>query len=240
MTVSFDPAAVCSYFYVPASREDLVAAAFANDADAVVFDLEHLTPDDEKDKARKLVAEVVATDPPKPVLVRINAAATALFEADLDAVTGPGLSAVRIPKSEDPRGVRAIARALDDRRAAAGIARVIGLQVMVETAAGIQAADRLAESTHLVQSIGLGEGDLKADLGTSDDDGLFFSRAAVVVAARAAGLPGPVQVTFPPAGSLDALRVSTEFGVRLGYRSRTLLNPEHIAVVNEIYGRAHR
>ena len=67
MSSVFD--SIRSYFYVPAYREDLVAAAFDNDADAVVFDLEHLTPDDQKDKGRRLVAEVIAIEQPKPVLV---------------------------------------------------------------------------------------------------------------------------------------------------------------------------
>lgn len=237
MTTIFDPATVRSYFYVPASREDLVAAAFDNDADVVVFDLEHLTPDDEKDKARKLVAEVIATETPKPVLVRINSVPEGLVGVDLDAIVGPGLAAVRIPKTEAAADVRTVAKELDRRRAAAGIARVIGLQVMVETAAGVLVSAQLAQATHLVESIGLGEGDLKADLGTATDEGLFLSRAQLVVAARAAGLPGPVQVTFPRGGDLETLRKSTELGKSLGYSSRTLLNPDHVAVVNEIYGK---
>lgn len=237
MTTQFDPAAIRSYFYVPASREDLVAAAFDNDADAVVFDLEHLTPDDEKDKARKLVAEVVATVQRKPLLVRVNSVPAGLLADDLDAIVGPGLTAVRVPKSELAADVRTVARELDRRRAATGITRVIGLQVMIETAAGVLASSDLAAADHLVESVGLGEGDLKADLGTTTDDGLFASRAQLVLAARAAGLPGPVQVTFPPGGTLDALRRSTELGRSLGYTSRTLLNTDHINLVNEIYGK---
>lgn len=236
MTAQFDPAKIRSYFYVPAGNEDLVAAAFDNEADAVVFDLEDLTPQDQKEKGRKLVADVIATLPPKPVLARINAVGNGHLDADLDAITGPGLAAIRVPKSVNPAEVRTVARELDRRRAAAGIARVIGLQVMVETAAGVLAALELAQATHLVESIGLGEGDLKRDLGTATDDGLLGSRAQLVLAARAARLPGPVQVTFPPDGAQDALRTSTELGRSLGYSSRTLLNPAHIPTVNAIYG----
>jgi citrate lyase subunit beta/citryl-CoA lyase len=236
MPTLFDPATTRSYFYVPAGDEDLVAAAFDNDADAVVFCLEDLTPADRKEAGRKLVADIIATSPPKPVLVRINAVGTGHLDADLNAVVGPGLSAVRVAKSINPAEVRTVAKELDRRRAAAGIARVIGLQVMVETAAGVLAAPQLAVATHLVESIGLGEGDLKKDLRTTTDTGLFASRAQIVLAARAAGLPGPVQVTFPKGGSEDALRASTELGRSLGYSSRTLINPAHIATVNEIYG----
>ncbi|ANI39997.1 HpcH/HpaI aldolase/citrate lyase family protein [Mycolicibacterium vaccae] len=236
MTLQFDPAKIRSYFYVPAGDENLVAAAFDNEADAVVFDLEDLTPPDRKDIGRKLVSEVITGAPPKPVLVRVNAVGTGYLDADLDAIVGPGLSAIRVAKSVRADEVRLVAKELDRRRATAGITRVIGLQVMVETAAGVLAVPELAAADHLVESIGLGEGDLKKDLGTTTDEGLFASRAQVVLAARAAGLPGPVQVTFPPGGDADALRASTELGRRLGYTSRTLLNPAHIPVVNEIYG----
>lgn len=236
MTAQFDPAAVRSYFYVPAGDEDLVAAAFDNDADAVVFCLEDLTPAERKDAGRKLVADVITTTPPKPVLVRINAVGTGHLDADLEAIVGPGLSAIRVAKSVRADEVRTVAKELDRRRAAAGIVHVIGLQVMVETAAGVLAVAELAQADHLVGSIGLGEGDLKKDLGTATDEGLFTSRAQVVLAARAAGLPGPVQVTFPKGGNEDALRASTELGRSLGYSSRTLLNPAHVPVVNEIYG----
>ncbi|WP_299564263.1 aldolase/citrate lyase family protein [uncultured Mycolicibacterium sp.] len=236
MTTPFDPAAVRSYLYVPAADPDRVAAAFDNDADAVVFDLEDLTPPDQKPLGRKLVGEVVAGTPPKPVLVRINSLRAGVLAEDLDAIVGPGLAAVRVPKSENPDDIRTIARELDRRRAERGIVKVIGLQVMVETAAGVLAGPQLARATHLVESIGLGEGDLKRDLATTTDEGLFASRAQIVLAARAAGLPGPVQVTFPPGGTLEELRASTELGRSLGYASRTLLNPDHIPLVNEIYG----
>lgn len=236
MTSQFDPARIRSYFYVPAGDEDLVAAAFDNEADAVVFCLEDLTPADRKDAGRKLVAEVIATTPPKPVLVRINAVGTRHLDSDLDAVVGPGLAAIRVAKSIRADEVRTVASELDRRRAAAGITRVIGLQVMVETAAGVLAIAELAQADHLVGSIGLGEGDLKKDLGTATDEGLFVSRAQVVLAARAAGLPGPVQVTFPKGGDENALRASTELGRSLGFSSRTLINPAHVSVVNEIYG----
>jgi citrate lyase subunit beta/citryl-CoA lyase len=236
MTTQFNPAAIRSYFYVPAGDEELVGKAFDNEADAVVFDLEDLTPEDRKDAGRKLVAEVISGTPPKPVLVRINAIDTPHLSDDLDAIVGPGLSAVRVPKSEHPADIRTVARELDRRRAEAGIARMIGLQVMVETAAGVLAAAKLAQATHLVESIGLGEGDLKKDLRTATDEGLFSSRTQIVLAARAARLPGPVQVTFPPSGSLEELKTSTELGRSLGYSSRTLLNPDHIPTVNAIYG----
>lgn len=236
MTTHFDPARIRSYFYVPAGDENLVAAAFDNEADAVVFCLEDLTPEDRKDAGRKLVADIIATAPPKPVLVRINAVGTGHLDADLEAIVGPGLSAIRVAKSIRADEVRFVAGELDRRRAAAGITPVIGLQVMVETAAGVLAIAELARADHLVQSVGLGEGDLKKDLRTATDEGLFASRAQVVLAARAAGLPGPVQVTFPKGGDEAALRASTELGLSLGFSSRTLLNPAHVPVVNEIYG----
>lgn len=225
-----------SYLYVPAHRADLVKTAYEHESDAVVFDLEDLCPPPDKDAGRELVSQVVAAPTPKPTLVRINESESGRTSDDIKAIVGPGLYAVRTPKAEEPGEIRAVARWIDEAREAAGLTAEIGLQVMVESALGIEHAFDLARATHTVWYLGIGEGDLRKNLGTSADEGLAYSRGRVVVASRAAGLPGPVQVTFPAAGSETDLRASTELGRAFGFSGRSLLNTDHIQAVNEIYG----
>lgn len=224
-----------SYLYVPAHREDLVKTAYDHDSDAVLFDLEDLVPAADKDAGRELVSQLLTAPTPKPTLVRINELSSGRTHADIKAIVGPGLFAVRTPKAEDPEEVRTIARWTDEARTAAGLVPQIGLQVMVESALGIENAFDLARATDTVWYLGIGEGDLHKSLGTSAEEGLAFSRGSVVVASRAAGLPGPVQVTFPPGGSEADLRASTELGRAFGFSGRSLLNTTHIRAVNENY-----
>ncbi|MCF7550632.1 CoA ester lyase [Pseudonocardia sp. WMMC193] len=220
-----------SYLYVPAFRAD--AAAERGAAGAVVLDLEHLTPDEDKAEGRRRATAYLEAAR-WPVLVRVNHPSTGLVEQDLDAIVRPGLHAVRLPKTEHPDEVRHVARLIEELRVERGLVRTIGLQVMVETARGVESIAALARATHTVWGVGLGEGDLSADLGTRADEGLALSRSSVVLAARSAGLPAPVQVTY--GGAPDGLRPSTELGRRLGFGSRTVLDPAYAETVNEIYG----
>ena len=227
-----------SYLYAAPANRAAVAGGFASEADALVLDLEDLTPAAQKAEARLAatahLAEAVARG--RATLVRINAAESDdVIAADLDAVIREGLVAVRLPKSEDPARIRDIARRIEDLRVARGLVATIGLQVMVETARGIEALPQLVRATHTIWSLGLGEGDLKATTGVTSDTGLHFARSAVTFAARAAGLPAAVQVAYPPEGSEEGLVASTRLGRDLGFGARSLLNPQHVAAVHAIY-----
>src|SRR4051794_21225911 len=59
----------------------------------------------------------------------------------------------------------------------------------------------------------------RTSLAVSGDLGLAWARSRVVVAARAAGLPAPVQSLYPDVGDLDGLAASCSFGRSLGSRS---------------------
>src|SRR6185437_11370484 len=80
-----------------------------------------------------------------------------------------------------------------------------------------------------------GEADLRADLGVSDDAGLTWARSRVVVAARAAGLPAPVQSVYPDVANLDGLADSCRMGRALGFRGRAAIHPAQLPVIAEAY-----
>src|SRR5688572_10554686 len=77
-----------SYLFVPATRPDRIAKAFASGADAVIVDLEDAVALDAKDTARAALAN--ALNPERPVIVRINAATTLWFAEDLRLCRAPG------------------------------------------------------------------------------------------------------------------------------------------------------
>ncbi|MEU0479087.1 aldolase/citrate lyase family protein [Streptosporangium sp. NPDC006013] len=229
-----------SYLYVSPATLDAVREADGSPADAVVLDLEDLTPEAAKDQARAVTEHFLSAAPARPTLVRVNASRDdGTLEKDLEAVVGPGLTAIRLPKSEDTGRIRWIAGLVEELRVRRNLVRTIGLQVMVETARGVNRLPELAVATHTVWSIGLGEGDLRAELGTSTDEGLAYARGHLVYAAAAAHLPPPVQVAFPPGGTAEELRRSTELGRSLGFGSRSILTAEHVAGVHAVYPAPH-
>jgi citrate lyase subunit beta/citryl-CoA lyase len=99
----------------------------------------------------------------------------------------------------------------------------------------VERAYDICRADPLVAGLVLGEADLAADLGTSDDDGLRYARSRCVVAARAAGLPPPVQSVYPNVRDLDGLRASCEQGRRLGFLGRSAIHPKQVPVINAAY-----
>ena len=218
-----------SYLYVPGSDSRMIEKAFASTADAVVLDLEDAVAPRQKEQARLQVRDALRRQPGKPVAVRLNAVRSGALEADIVAVAGPWLSMVRIPKVESAEDVRRVAELLARADCAATI------QCLLESALGVERAFEIALADNRVAALGLGEADLSADLGVTDDAGLTYARSRVVVAARAAGLPGPTQSVYTNIRDLDGLRRSTMDGKRMGCTARSVIHPSQLAVVNELY-----
>jgi citrate lyase subunit beta/citryl-CoA lyase len=83
--------------------------------------------------------------------------------------------------------------------------------------------------------ISLGEADLAADLGVRDEAGLLYARSRLVVATRAAGLPGPVQSVYTNVRDEEGLRRSTEEGKNQGFVGRSAIHPNQLSTINEVF-----
>lgn len=213
-----------SYLYVAGHDEHRIAKAYTTEADCVVLDLEDAVPATRRAQARTTVAAVLAGQPAKPTQVRLGPD----WEADLRAV-GPSMSAVRIPKCESADRIRAVAEVLGELGSAARIVAV------VESARGLEAASGLATAHERVAGIMLGEADLSADLGVSCDEGLLYARLRIVAAARAAGLPGPVQSVYVDVADTEGLRRSSLWGRSVGFTGRSAVHPRQLAPINAAF-----
>ena len=218
-----------SYLYVPGSDPRRIEKALASDADAVVLDLEDAVAPNRKEEARETVADVLRSEPSKPVFVRVNAIGSTLAEEDIAAVAGPHLTGLRLPKTESVEAVRRVAEQLEDLECKAGI------QCLIESALGLELAFEIARAHKRIASLSLGEADLAADLGVRDEAWLLYARSRVVVASRAAGLPGPVQSVYTNVRDTDGLRRSTVEGKKGGFLGRSAIHPNQIPVINEVF-----
>ena len=159
---------VITLLYVPGDQPARVAKALASAADVVIVDLEDAVRPEAKAAARDNLGSLLdGVDPSLGLQVRINALTTKWVDADLAAVSAlpPGVG-VRIPKCEDPLALDDLDRRLGSRP----------LHLLVESALGVETAYALTQCAG-VASIGLGEADLRADLGVIDDAGLLWARA---------------------------------------------------------------
>ncbi|GAA3727327.1 CoA ester lyase [Plantactinospora mayteni] len=207
--------------YVPGDRPDRFGKAVDSGADAVILDLEDAVAATRKGYARGAAAEFVAETRRVPVFVRVNELTGPDVAADLDALAGaPGLAGLRLPKVESPRSVRAVA------------ARVpVPLHPLVESAVGVERAYEIAGADPAVASIGLGEADLRSDLGVTAEEGLAWVRGRIVVAARAAALPPPLLPVYPNVTDLSGLAESCAAGRRMGFLGRTAIHPRQLPVI---------
>ena len=218
-----------SYLYVPGSDPRRIEKALASEADAVILDLEDAVAPNRKEEARTTVAEVLRSEHEKPVFVRINAPDSVLAEEDVEAVAGPRLAGLRLPKTESPESVRRVAQRLENLGCEAG------LQCLIESALGLELAFEIARAHEKVVGMSLGEADLAADLGVRGDAGLLYARSRLVAATRAAGLPGPVQSVYTNVRDTEGLRRSTMEGKNMGFVGRSAIHPAQIEVINEVF-----
>ena len=137
-----------SYLFVPGNRPERFDKALASGADAVIVDLEDAVPADQKDAARALVAAWLSAA--RPVVVRINAADTPWFNADVALCGQAGVAAVMLSKSERVEDLAAIGNGLP-------------LIPLIESAAGFDALRAIAAAPN-VQRLAFGAIDFQLDL----------------------------------------------------------------------------
>lgn len=228
--------AVLTWLYAPGDRPDVVAKALRSGADVVLVDLEDAVAPARKEYARAATAELLAEPVPGParVHVRLNALDGPLFAADLAALAGlPGLGGLRLPKVAGPGDVASVLR-LHRELAGPGTA-VPGLYPLLESALGLENAFAIATADPAVRGLALGEADLRADLGVTEEDALTWPRVRTVVAARAAGLAPPAQSVYPDVRDLDGLDASCRRGRALGFLGRAAIHPRQLPVIARAY-----
>jgi citrate lyase subunit beta / citryl-CoA lyase len=214
-----------SWLFVPGSRRERFAKAAASGASQVIVDLEDAVPASDKEQARADTARWLAGG--AAAWVRINGAGTPWHESDLDALQGStGLRGVVVPKAERPEELSRIARRLP-----AGS----GLVALVETAVGIQSAGALA-ATPGVTRLAFGSVDFALDIDAAEtDEALLFARAALVVAARAAGSPPPLDGVTVETRDATAVRGASLRSRKLGFGGKLCIHPAQVPIVERSF-----
>lgn len=219
-----------SYLYVSGSQPRRIEQAYESGADAIVIDLEDSVPAAQKDFAREVAAAYTAGVVRKPTYVRVNSMRSGRCEDDVQAVVGPGLSGVRLAKTQMPQEVEALARVLTE----VGSPAVIHL--LFESAYGLETAYESATAAPAVGMIGIGEYDLRAELNCALDGVMMDAcRTTLIRTARAAGLPSPSQGVYPDVYNLEDLLASSQHGKALGFMGRMAIHPVQIPTIHEVY-----
>jgi citrate lyase subunit beta / citryl-CoA lyase len=210
-----------SYLFAPGHNEKLLGKVFQAGADAIVLDLEDAVPPEAKERARTMVAAVVAG---MQAIVRVNAPRTAQCAADLDAV-GAHAAGIRIPKCESAADVEWVAER----------APGVPLICAIETATGVLAAEEIAAVAGVAQ-LSMGGVDLRRDLRAGSGNlATLHVRSHLVVVSRAAGLDPPIDSVYPRLGDDDGLRDETEFAYSLGFFGKSAIHPRQVPILHEVF-----
>ncbi len=219
------PVRTRSYLFVPATRPDRIAKAFAAGADAVIVDLEDAVALDAKDTARAALAN--ALNPERPVIVRINAATTQWFAEDLRLCRAPGIAAVMLPKTESSTELRDV---ID------GIGRTLPLLPLVETARGLWNVLEIAQAPG-VQRLAFGTIDFQLDLSLTGagHEELAPFRAQLVLVSRVAGVLSPIDGPTAAFDDPQAVRADALRARRAGFGAKLCIHPQQVECVNESF-----
>jgi citrate lyase subunit beta/citryl-CoA lyase len=213
--------------YVPADRADRVAKALSLGADVVIVDLEDAVAPVAKPAAREALPSLLAARGTRRVQVRVNALGSPWADEDLAMVgTLDAEVELRLPKVSSADTVDAALEAMGSPRP---------VHCLLESAVAVERAFNIARHSPAVASIALGEQDLRSELGVTAGRGLDWARGRTVVAARAAGLPPPVQSVFPAVRDVDGLARSCREGRTLGVLGRCAIHPDQLAVIRAAY-----
>lgn len=235
------PRLLRSVLFVPGNDQRKLGKAGATGADLVVIDLEDAVAESEKTAARAIARQAVAAvAADAPAAVRVNGIDSGRLADDVAAVAAAELAAIVVPKVESAGALEAAEQALEraerDRGLAAGR---IGLIVLLETPLGIARCEEIllsAPSRTIAAMFGVA--DFSAALGvevTEDGTELLFARGRLVVAARAAGLPGPIDGPFLRIDDIPRLLTDSRRSRALGFEGRVALHPSQVEPINRAF-----
>lgn len=212
-----------SLLFVPGSRPERFKKALESGADAVIIDLEDAVAPGDKDSARATLAAWL--DPRHPVLVRINAADTPWFGADLVLLAKPGIVGVVLPKAERPEDLLAASRG----------AHGLPVLALIESALGFEHCRALARTANVERLI-FGTIDFMADMNMrcSEDELLPF-RTELVLASRLAGIAPPIDGVCTAIDDIELLENEGRRARRLGFGGKLCIHPRQVPVVNRCF-----
>ena len=229
-----------SVFYIPGNNPKIIAKAPVTPADIITLDLEDSVPPAEKPKAREMVRENLkfAGSGGSTIYSRINNWETLMTNDDLEAIVHEGLSGVCLAKCGGADHVQRLDWKLEELERRRGLkVGSIAIQLLIETAKGVINAYPSACASKRVNSLIFGAVDYTKDMRvklTSEGQEQYWARAAVPVAARAAGCIA-IDCPFVNFKDIEAFKESTRFGRQLGYEGRMLIHPGQIEPSHEIY-----
>ncbi|MEM1346523.1 MAG: CoA ester lyase [Pseudomonadota bacterium] len=250
----------------PGSRPALFEKMAASAADVINLDLEDAVAPDDKIEARKNVIQAINDIDwgNKIVSVRINGLDTPYWVrdvVDLMEQTNGRLDRIMIPKAgnkSDIYTVDAMVTAIEDGK---GATKRLGLEVIIETAAGLAHVEEIAAASPRMQAMSIGPADYAAFMGmqttaiggtqanyhmiedTREDgaaraihyaDPWHYPTVAIVAACRTHGVL-PVDGPFGDFSDPEGFKAQAMRSATLGMVGKWAIHPSQVGLSNEVF-----
>jgi citrate lyase subunit beta / citryl-CoA lyase len=234
---------------VPGSDARMIQKAFASDADLVFIDLEDAVAVDHKDHARRTAIEALnrIDTHGKSRAVRVNGLDTQWCLDDVvDVVTeaGSAVDVLIVPKVREAREVWWLDQLLHMLERKVGVSSPIGLEVLIEETDGLVNVAAIARSSPRLEALIFGAGDFSASQRARVDDALrqptypgdiwHYVRAAIVVAARAAGIDA-IDAPYPRFKDASGYEAACQEAASLGFDGKWAIHPAQAPIANEVF-----
>ena len=229
-----------SLIFVPGNSMRFVEKAKTLAADIICFDLEDSVPYNEKDAARRIIAETLLARRQEYrgiVYVRTNSPESGLIPDDLKAVLQEGIDGIVVPKVNDVSEMLEIKKhivMLEKERKTDKIA----LMPSIETARGVVNAYLIASAEERIKALVFGVFDFLYDMRLDYDEhdplGYSYVRAKIPVDARAAGVHA-IDAIWQKIDDIDGLIRDATMARRLGYSGKSIIHPSQIEPVHKVF-----
>lgn len=232
-----------SWMFVPGHRQRMIDKALGLNADAIMLDIEDGVAPNEKDAARKNIAESLGREktPGSPArYVRINAIGHARMDADLEAVVRPGLEGLVCPKVDTPEDVAKVDAILDEREPKMKMAQgSVKLLIAIESPKGLLNAPAIAAASSRNVGVIFGAEDYGREIGLptvreGEARDLIYARSAIVVAAAAAHIQ-PVDGVWVDLNDSAGLNDFARQSRQLGFSGMSCIHPSQVDAINTVF-----
>jgi citrate lyase subunit beta / citryl-CoA lyase len=232
-----------SWMFVPGHRQRMIDKALGLNADAIMLDIEDGVAPNEKDAARKNIAdslgrEKAAGSPAR--YVRINAIGHARMDADLEAVVRPGLEGLVCPKVDTPEEVRKVDAILNDKEPKNKLdKRSVKLLIAIESPRGLLNAAAIAAASERIVGVIFGAEDFGREIGLpavreGEARDLIYARSAIVIAAAAAHVQ-PIDGVWVDLNDSTGLLGFAKQSRQLGFSGMSCIHPSQVDAINTVF-----
>ena len=250
---------------VPGSNPKFLEKATQSAADVIFLDLEDAVAPDDKEQARKNIIEALNELDwgGRTLSVRINGLDTPYMYRDVVDVmeqAGDKIDLIMIPKAGTAADIYAVDMLLTQIETAKGYTRRVGLEMIIETALGMQNVHEIAAASPRNESLHFGVADYAAStkarttsiggphpdyhvLTDPDAEGRrevhwgdmwHYAISRMVVAARANGLR-PIDGPFGDFSDPDGYKAQASRAAVLGCEGKWAIHPSQVALANELF-----